>query len=184
MIAKDEADLIAWPVMLANAGFRAINIFSSEASFEVRYPTEFEPPQVPQIFGDAQPPIPPTDEITPVPLWGVMAPTAFETRNCGLMFTSEGNVSTAGDRIALDIEASRCEFLGFRVLRGAKTPLGIDGLVEVPDFLVNKVTSHLALTNGKRTLVGTFVESKPAPRVILFLLKAVATPSGTKSESP
>jgi hypothetical protein len=168
MIEREEAELAGWPV-LVGAGQEPA---SSKSSRGVPFATEFQPPQAPGLFG--RPPTLPEDTL-PWVVWGAATPTAIDTRGTGVEFAATDTSSENGEIINLSLAARCCQLEGFQITRGIKTPAGIEGLFENPEFLENKSTVRLAVHNGRRVLLGTFVTAKPAPKVWLFLLEAVAT---------
>jgi hypothetical protein len=60
------------------------------------------------------------------------------------------------------------------MLHGVKTLAGVDGIIQVPQFVHAATTMNLTVRSGRRMLLGSFVLTQPAPKILLFLLKAVA----------
>lgn len=169
MIANEEAELLGWPIAVARSGTRSV----AETAEEVRYPTEFDPPVLPQNFS-----------IAPSPLdwlwlrgglgWTAITPTAFETRNSGQTLEVEPLVEASGARVALSITAQCVRLVKFHEFRGEKALNGIEGVMVQPEFSCYKLTGSLTARSGRWMLLSSSVEQQPKPRVILFLLRAVA----------
>lgn len=102
---KKGVDLLSAPRVTTKSGQRAV----IEIVREFRYPTQFEPPQIPQTVGStagaaagaAAIPITPT------------TPTAFETRNTGVTLEVEPVVGPDGVTIDLNLVPQVVEFEGF-----------------------------------------------------------------------
>ena len=152
----------------------------SESFIEERYPTEFIPPQVPTTIGAPGSVV----RLFALHPGDMTTPTAFETRNAGVSVTAEAAVSHEGDLVELSICPERVLFLEYQFIRSPISPAGIIGIFPAPYFQTAKVNSRLTVRSGKRILLGTFIESKPDAKVLLFLLKAVVTRTGGKSSNP
>lgn len=100
---RKGVDLLSAPSVTTKSGQRAV----IEVVVEFRYPTEFNPPQVPNIavgavgVGGGYTPVTPT------------APTAFETRNTGVTLEVQPTVGADGETIDLDLSPQVVEFDGF-----------------------------------------------------------------------
>jgi len=106
---KKGVDLLSSPSITTKSGQRA----TIEIIREFRYPTEFEPPQIPTTFA------PPTGSITgggaTSPIFPVTptTPTAFETRNTGVTLEVDPTVGPDGYTIDLTLVPQVVEFEGF-----------------------------------------------------------------------
>ncbi len=90
-------DLLSAPRVTAKSGQRAvINLVR-----EFKYPTQFDPPQIPQTVGSGFTPVSPT------------TPSAFETRNLGVELEVEPTVGPDGYTIELNLSPRVTEFDGF-----------------------------------------------------------------------
>ena len=99
---RKGVDLLSAPNVTTKSGQRAV----IEVVVEFRYPTEFEPPKVPNItigFGNGTGYTP----VTPT------TPSAFETRNTGVTLEVEPVVGPDGETIDLNLAPQVVEFDGF-----------------------------------------------------------------------
>ena len=183
MIANDEATLLGWPVLWLRNGIAAdrnlgLNPLepsppevteqnSSQTIEECRYPTEFDPPQMDQRWFGRQRPVRPT--------WGAIVPTTFETRNLGNSLEAQAEVDADGRTILIVFAESLTRLLKFEHFRNQTSPLGIEGEMVQPRFIVSSSRNRIRLRNGKPTLLNVFVFSEPKPHVELFLVRAKAT---------
>lgn len=94
---KKGIDLMSAPRVTAKSGQRAV----IQLVREFRYPTQFDPPQIPQSVGDGFSPVTPT------------TPSAFETRNLGVELEVEPTVGPDGYTIDLNLSPRVTEFDGF-----------------------------------------------------------------------
>src|SRR5262249_45722439 len=100
MLGKGTATLVAWPIVNTKSGIRAV----AENIDEVRYPTEFDPATVGFLPG-----VDPGSTVKIEPrkagshLQGV--PTAFETRNVGVILEAEPVLEPDGKTIDLNVVA-------------------------------------------------------------------------------
>lgn len=172
MIERDEAELLAWPVAIARNRMRAV----AESVVEVRSPTEFDPPSGGGALPVQPRQLPPDTIWQPQwPIWGAIIPTAFETRNTGATLELEASVDDKGNRIRLAIVPQFVQLNAFQEFTGSKSPAGTQGLLQRPEFSVSRTTCALTVANGRRILLSTSTETGPKQRLILYLLKAVAT---------
>ena len=197
MIVNDEATLLGWPVLWLRSGFQADRKAeeksrdatdlapteytthpSSETLEELRYSTEFDPPQVP---GGFQPPI----NIRPTrPKWGAIVPTTFEVRNLGCHLEAEAEVNSDGSVISLTLSQSYVRLRNFDHFHGQTSPLGIGGEMVQPRFLKSSATNQIRVRNGKAALLSVFVVHKPEPRVEVSLIRAKTTLLNPSDSSP
>jgi hypothetical protein len=195
MIERDEADLVGWPVVNTEGKFRNAgrpnapkkngggqpwdlkkdSLWTSKSVVEARYPTEFFPPEMPGPLSVTSLP-----QLLRRNTGFVTTPTAFEARDLGVTLEVDGKVlvSENGDFVELAVTPQRVLSLGARDLRAIINPSGIQGIFYTPQFLSATVTSVLTVHSGRRILLGTFVETKPEAKVLLFLLKTTATRAG------
>jgi len=195
MIESDEADLVAWPVVIVPhlslahqlnlqdaAGGTvfppdSVDYPTSESIIEARSLSDIIPPDVPTTIGapvflsQFRP-----GEITTL--------TAFEMRNTGVTLGAEAVVSKDGDSIELEVRPERTQLLEYQALRTAITPAGIEAIFPLPQFQIAKIHSRLTVRSGRRMLLGAFVEPMPQAKVLLFLIKASAVRTGGKSPLP
>ena len=162
MIKKKEATLLAWPSLITLDGERGV----SESIVEKKYPTDFDPPIVPQNVGGPGP-------ATPTSL----VPKAWEVRNCGETLEVEPKVLDEGKRILLEIVPQRVELLRFETYDTGKTKDGSATQVVQPEFATQKFSGTLIVRSGRRVLLSVHKLSIPEGYIEFFLLKAVATPA-------
>ncbi|MDQ6808725.1 MAG: type II and III secretion system protein [Verrucomicrobiota bacterium] len=163
---KKGVDLLSAPRVTTKSGQRAV----IEIVREFRYPTQFEPPQIPQTVGSTSgigagsAPIP----ITPT------TPTAFETRNTGVTLEVEPVVGPDGVTIDLNLVPQVVEFEGF-INYGSpilapptaiSTALGVipglskndrvltDNVINQPIFSTRKVTTSVSVWDGQTVVLG------------------------------
>lgn len=165
VIIKDgRAELLDWPTMLLTSGKPA----RCETTEEFRYPTEFEPPQMPGGFSS-----PTTLELLDLPHgWGETTPTAFETRNIKTIVEASATVSADGSEIMLQLlpqyilleRINRFESLG---------PNGVTSLQQQPNFSTAKLVTTLKLRSGSRVFLADFPANVARrPRTLVFILSA------------
>lgn len=163
---KKGVDLLSAPRVTTKPGQRAV----IEIIREFRYPTEFDPPQIPQTFGN-------TGGTTSL-LGGAAAsqssfpvtpttPTAFETRNTGVTLEVEPNLGPDGYTIDLNLVPQVVEFEGFinygspiqttstNPLTGASTTTVITpNVINQPIFSTRKVTTSVSVFDGQTVVLG------------------------------
>lgn len=112
---KKGTDLISVPSVITKSGVQT----QIEMVREFPYPTEFDPPQIPQnvdytgnVFavsftGKVTQPASGTAPVTPT------TPTAFETRKVGSLLEVEAVISEDGRQVELTLSPSTTEFEGF-----------------------------------------------------------------------
>jgi len=166
MLARGDATLLAWPVLWVRSGARAF----SESIEEFRYPVPFNPPPDPsRSFKIASVP----QEV--YPSWGEAVPTSFETRNIGAVLEVQSTVIAEGGTIDLALDAQFGRPVRGRQYVLQRSPLGIQGLMERPEFAESKVTTLLRLRSGLPHLLSVFVMANPEPHLELFIVRATAT---------
>ena len=171
---KRGIDLLSAPSVTTKSGQRAV----IEVVVEFRYPTEFNPPQIPNIAvntgvatgGGSSTPVTPT------------TPTAFETRNTGVTLEVEPVIGPDGQTIDLNLAPQVVEFDGFvnygSPIYGPPTPLfgaipNIFGLFPIigfgpakvvtsnainqPIFDTRKVTTSVSVWDGQTVIIGGLV---------------------------
>ena len=160
-------DLLSAPRVTTKSGNRAV----IEIIREFRYPTEFDPPQIPQNFGNSGNgggggtgvtinlgssfPVTPT------------TPTTFETRNTGVTLEVEPVVGPDGYTIDLNLVPQVVEFEGFinygspitsssvNLVTGAPTTQVITpNVINQPIFSTRKVTTSVSVFDGQTVVLG------------------------------
>jgi general secretion pathway protein D len=171
---KKGVDLLSAPRVTTKSGQRAV----IEIVREFRYPTQFQPPQIPQTVGSVR-----TGDSTIgdlIPLGGTSTvpitpttPTAFETRNTGVTLEVEPVVGPDGVTIDLNLVPQVVEFEGFinygspilspssslfNRLTGAlvSTPQNVitPNIINQPIFSTRKVTTSVSIWDGQTVVLG------------------------------
>ena len=168
MLADGSAKLVSTLVVKTQSGEKG----EASSIQEMRYPTEFDPPQVPDgkkaiASGDKDPP---TIGITP---------TAFETRNIGASLELEASTSE-GRLISVKATPSHVRFL-----RWARTEVGTASngdrlFVDAPIFHTIRNTSAIFFRNGQRVLVGVGKLPDPLEGIELCFLRVSASAADEK----
>ncbi len=169
---KKGVDLLSAPRVTTKSGQRAV----IEIVREFRYPTQFEPPQIPQNFrgGDSF-------SSTINPLTGLVSsgsgssgsfpvtpttPTAFETRNTGVTLEVEPVVGPDGVTIDLNLVPQVVEFEGFinygspiqttstNILGVTQTNILTPNIINQPVFSTRKVTTSVSVWDGQTVVLG------------------------------
>jgi len=169
-IAAGKVELLAAPVVWSEDGKRA----TAETIEEVRYPTEFNPPQQSGIFVNR------TQHGSAAAVKGLIdrvvdVPTAFETRNAGVSFELTPMVREGGCSIALVIDPQHVMFEGMKSTRCLPAST-TDWPFEQPRFRTHKTTTTLDVESGKWWLFSVSVHAGAEPHADLCLLRATALP--------
>jgi len=163
---KKGTDLLSSPRVTTKSGQRAV----VEVIEEFRYPTEFQPPQIPQTVGATSAglivggsssgsfPVTPT------------TPTAFETRNTGVTLEVEPAIGPDNFTIDLNLVPQVVEFEGFinygspiqttntNPLTGVSTTTVITpNVINQPIFSTRKVTTSVSVFDGSTVLLGGLI---------------------------
>jgi hypothetical protein len=167
MIVRGEATLVANIVLVAKSGERVV----SESIEEFRYPTEYDPPQLPD---------PKESNAEVVKNWPVsgITPTAFETRNVGAVLELTGNVTKDGEWIDVATQPQHVRLLRMAKYDAGVRPSGERLFVEQPQFLTLTNTLEVRVRHGQRLLVGVHKLPDEEARMELFLLRVGAQKTG------
>jgi len=170
---KKGVDLLSAPRVTTKSGQRAV----IEIVREFRYPTQFEPPQIPQTVGSVTTR---SDTGGIIPLGGASSvpvtpttPTHFETRNTGVTLEVEPVVGPDGVTIDLNLVPQVVEFEGFinygsPILAPSSSFLNTvtGGLISSPQsvltpnvinqpiFSTRKVTTSVSVWDGQTVVLG------------------------------
>src|SRR5437588_5146138 len=162
---KKGIDVLSAPRVTTKSGHRAV----IEIVREFRYPTQFQPPQIPQTFaaretvsgtasvsGNSNGAFP----VTPT------TPTAFETRNTGVTLEVEPVVGPDGITIDLNLVPQVVEFEGFinygspiqttntNLLGITTTSILTPNIINQPIFSTRKVTTSVSVWDGQTVVLG------------------------------
>jgi hypothetical protein len=162
MLDEEKAELLETVYFVSTDGQRA----KIESVDEHLYPTEYDPPEIPQkIHKDM-----PLDQIPISPA----NPTAFDVRNVGTTVEAEANVDRDGQSIDINLAPEIVQHLGDRTIGDPKTLHAALAHVCQPQFYVVKIQTNLSLQNGEHALVGLFTPAgKPDKRVMLIVRATV-----------
>lgn len=127
-----KARLQTLSALTTKSGQRAI----VEGIDEVRYPTEFNPPELKNA---------------------IAAPTAWETRNTGDSFELEPVIGPDGRTCDLNLVPQIVTLMGFKDVAG----MADDSLISQPIFHTQKVTTSLMTQEGEITYFGTMTPPTP-----------------------
>ena len=171
---KKGVDLLSAPRVTTKSGQRAV----IEIVREFRYPTQFQPPQIPQTFrGDTTSDDGLTGNLISIGGGGFpvtpTTPTAFETRNTGVTLEVEPVVGPDGVTIDLNLVPQVVEFEGFinygspiqmpsqsflNTLTGgiiASPPSVLTpNIINQPIFSARKVTTSVSVWDGQTVVLG------------------------------
>ena len=170
---KKGVDLLSAPRVTTKSGQRAV----IEIVREFRYPTQFDPPQIPQTVGAVTTR---TDTGGIIPLGGSSSvpvtpttPTHFETRNTGVTLEVEPVVGPDGVTIDLNLVPQVVEFEGFinygspilapsssfiNTVTGGliSSPQSVltPNVINQPVFSTRKVTTSVSVWDGQTVVLG------------------------------
>ncbi|MGA3170464.1 MAG: Amuc_1098 family type IV pilus outer membrane protein [Chthoniobacteraceae bacterium] len=170
---KKGVDLLSAPRVTTKSGQRAV----IEIVEEFRYPTEFNPPQIPQNVGGGTsgggiglPGSVPSIQIFPVT---PTTPTAFETRNTGVTLEVEPTVGADNYTIDLNLVPQVVEFEGFinygspistinpaalsftgTVLNEPSSIVLTPNVINQPVFSTRRVTTSVTVWDGQTVVLG------------------------------
>src|SRR5439155_3522079 len=154
---KKGIDLLSAPRVTTKSGQRAV----IEIVREFRYPTQFQPPQIPQTVGTLQGAAG-TGTGTLISLGGggttpvtPTTPTAFETRNTGVTLEVEPVVGPDGVTIDLNLVPQVVEFEGF--INYGSPIFGI----QPPATSINPITGVTSLLTSPSVLLTQNVINQP-----------------------
>ncbi|MBC8128056.1 MAG: tetratricopeptide repeat protein [Gloeobacteraceae cyanobacterium ES-bin-144] len=166
---KKGADLMTAPSVTARSGQKA----TIEIIREFIYPTEYEPPELPNsvgtggniggglggLIGGGSSSFP----VTPA------TPTAFETRNTGVTLEIEPTISENDYVISVKFVPEIVEFEGFinygspilspstDILGNSVSSVITENRIEMPIFATRRVTSELSMYDGYTVAVGGLI---------------------------
>jgi general secretion pathway protein D len=157
---KKGLDVVAMPSIVAKSGQKA----NVELAREFLYPTEFDPPEIPQQFGQLGGggggfPITPS------------TPTTFEMRRLGTLLEMEPVISDNGQDVDLVITPEVTEFEGFidygsniNMPSGSGTGSGtqevVDNRIIQPIFRTNKISTAVRIYDGSTVVLGGVIQSR------------------------
>jgi general secretion pathway protein D len=168
---KKGTDLLSAPSILTRSGSQA----QVEVIRELIYPTEYDPPELPQDFGEpvavGDAPLLPDAPAASTPSFPVTpaTPTAFQTRNTGVTLKVTPQVGPDGYTIEMDLVPEVVEFEGFVNYGSPITTTGTDILgnpqrivltanrIEMPVFATRRVTTNVTVYDGSTVAIGGLI---------------------------
>lgn len=188
MVTKGDSTLIETAWLRARSGQRA----KTESVRETIYPTEYDPPEIPNTLGvvaippkeksgekpSAQQKLPPVamtsaPEGAPI-LMSSATPTAFETRNVGTTVEVDPVLSNDGELATISISPEIVTFEGrtfFIRPESKNTPWGADH-ISMALFYKMQTSLQLKAQPGNYNLLGMFTPPNKPEKKIISLLKA------------
>jgi type II secretory pathway component GspD/PulD (secretin) len=177
-INNGDGGIIETALVTARSGQRA----KAESIHEFIYPTEFDPPEIPnevELKGNAKAPI------------TAVSPTAYETRNVGTTIEVDPVIGADNTTIDLNLAPEKVELDGYTIWPHED----IDPLFKqrMPTFYTMRITTQVTLTSGRYAFLGTLrplnneVEDIEDPIVLSFVRADVgvvplAEPWGVKAD--
>ena len=164
-------DLMAAPKVTTKSGQKAT--ISITRIFP--YPTEFDPPEIPQSTGGTQSTTvqvgPGAPAVTSDPIVTPSFPTNFENRNLGVTLEVEPQIGPDGYTIDLTLSPEVVDFEGFinygtpiyapvnnRIpLLGPQRQLLTDNTINQPIFSTRKVTTNVSIWDGQTVALGGLI---------------------------
>lgn len=150
-------DLASSPSVVVRSGERASILLVREFI----YPTEFDPPEIPQEFGAGGNTGGGSFPVTPT------TPTAFETRNVGTTFEVEPVISQDGTSVDLNLAPSVVEFEGFvnygspiTTVEGGETVVLTENKIVQPIFRVIQLSTNVTIWNNNTVVIGGLVSDE------------------------
>lgn len=165
MLGKGEAQLAASLLVRTSDGVRGVGATIEE----FRYPTEFDPPQVPTELPKENP----LEVLKAWPVVGI-TPTAFETRNMGPSLEIEAVVRPEGAGISVNAVPQHVRFLRWEKYEAGVLANGKHLTVDQPQFFTTKTFFSFDFRNGQVALVGVHKMIEPAGSYELVLLRVSA----------
>jgi len=159
------SDLMSAPSVVARSGQRA----KIEVIREFIYPSEYDPPEIPQEFGSI------TDNFGGANSGSVSSfpvtpanPAAFETRNVGVTLEVDPQIGPDGYTIDLNLNPEVVEFEGFinygsPIFTGGTSngvPVQIqltENRIEMPIFATRRVETSVTIWDGQTVSVGGLI---------------------------
>jgi len=167
MLDSEEATLIETSWVRGQNGSRSL----SESIREYIYPTEFDPPEIPNYTGNSNQPQNEESKYGGVHLTS-STPAAFQTRNTGTSLEIDCIISMNGKEISVNVAPELDTRLEDRyyMRRGfEETAKGIEHIAN-PTFYTMKDTTMLTVTPGNYNLLGVHKpHDKPEQRVFSLL---------------
>lgn len=142
------ADVLTVPSTVVRSGERA----QIKSVREFIYPTEYDPPELPNVVAGGAFPVTPAN------------PTAFETRELGSLLEVEPIIGPDDVTVDLNLVPEISEFLGFvnygsPITAGASTTPITANRIVMPVFKTLKETTSVQVYDGQTVVMGGLIES-------------------------
>jgi Flp pilus assembly secretin CpaC len=181
MMQNGQAKLVDWPIVTTRSGNRAV----SENNQEIRYPIDFEQPEVivnpgPREMAFTPSPTAPAESEKPKaaartaskekPTILAAIPSSFETRNTGVTLELEPVISPDGKHVDVQVAPSHVTLLGYEKTKVTAEDYSVT--VDQPKFESLKTSTNLTLKSGEPHLFGFYKLKAPADIVEMVILTA------------
>lgn len=154
---KKGVDLMAQPSVVSRSGQTS----SIEVVREFLYPTEYEPPELPNSVGDTEGG---TTPVTPA------TPTAFATRNIGMTLSVLPVIDPSKKLVNVTLKPEFSDFDGFvnygspinstrQGLLGSETVQLTDNSILQPIFSVSRLSNNVDVADGATLVIGGMLKS-------------------------
>jgi len=143
-----------------------------ESAEEQRFPTEFEPPQLPQSIPAENA----TESLKAWPHVG-LSPISFETQKVGESMELLVHASPDGSWLDVDLTPQHVRLLRWDKFDAGKLADGTHLSIEQPAFQTMKDVVNLRIRNGHGALIGVHKVPDLEGRFELFLFRATVTPA-------
>jgi len=146
-VREGRGTILSTTTVMARSGQRAKN----ESISEHIYPTEFDPPEIPNEVT--------LSDRAEAPITGV-TPTAFETRNLGVTIEVDPVIGADGVTIDLNLAPERVELEGHTIWSSEDADEMFQ--TRLPTFYAMKITTQVTLHTGRYCLLGSTKPLAPA----------------------
>ncbi|MAS96671.1 MAG: hypothetical protein CMO55_26065 [Verrucomicrobiales bacterium] len=189
LLDSNEAELLETVWLLARSGQRA----KTESITEVIYPTEYDPPEIPNTFGGGAP-VQAKDSKdqaradlqavstlstvgSEIPITAA-TPTAFETRNTGVTLEVDPVLSSDNKFVDLNLApeiVAHIDDIYFTREGREDSARGVDH-IQMPLFYTMKTTTQMTAVPGNYNLIGIHTPNEDKTKRILALLRCDLIP--------
>ena len=170
LIEHGEATLVANLSVRAEPGVRAV----AESIEELRYATEYTPPQLPESVPKD---VKPGEALKNWPHVGIV-PTAFETRNIGATMEMEATPSKDGQWVAVAVVPQHVRFLRYTKTDAGVLASGEHLSIEQPYFSSMKSTISMHTRTGQRVMLGMHKLPDDETKMELFFFRVRTQQTG------
>lgn len=151
MVAQKKARVVDTMMVITKSGQKA----TTESVQEFSYPTEPEPPSVPQSVSLPDKPTTPADVSAMQWMRSPPVPTAFEPRNLGGTLEVEPTLRNSPREIDLRLSWEIVDHEGEKTWMEYKDSMNNTYKIETPKFYVKRISTSFTTINAGYTLVAT-----------------------------